>query len=189
MKFTTTVPLLFAVLAATTVGYAMKETSAGTKTPGPQVAAELNIKEGVDFQVLGFPAGSSKLSAAQKRQLKALRDSASGDVDKIHVAVWSDRPFPIDEKKKIPERQQSLADKRIDVVEKYLDDELGLDGIETYSMAERSNWFARAFQTDEEDLKSLFTIQGAPADIEQEELEILRARGGPRKAVILIERK
>ncbi|MES2965293.1 MAG: hypothetical protein V4760_15510, partial [Bdellovibrionota bacterium] len=75
-----------------------------------------------------------------------------------------------------------------DSIKKYLDDDLALDGVETYSMAEGSNWFARAFNTDEDELKSLYKQQGAPSTVDPSEFKIVRAKGGPMKAVILVER-
>ncbi|MES2964762.1 MAG: hypothetical protein V4760_12800, partial [Bdellovibrionota bacterium] len=56
--------------------------------------ASMNLKEGVNYEVLTFPRGSTKLSAAQKRQLKSLADASGADIEDVHVAVWSDQSFP-----------------------------------------------------------------------------------------------
>lgn len=200
--------LIFGALLAASVGFANESANKSATTPNAQdkalhgqadqskaasgyvATANMNLKEGVNYQVLTFPRGSANLSAAQKRQLKSLADASMGDIDDIHIAVWSDQAFPRNEKQELPKGQQDLAEKRIDAIEKYLEDDLKLEaGVETYSMAERTNWFARAFNTEEGELKSLFSQQGAPARVDASEFAIVKSKGGPMKAVILIERE
>jgi hypothetical protein len=197
--------VFFGALLAASVGFANDNKSVTTPNaqdkalhgaadesksgPGYMATANMNLKEGVNYQVLSFPKGSAALTSAQKRQLKSLADASKGDIDSIHVAVWSDMAFPKTAKADLPDAQEKLAEKRIETIEKYLDDDLDLDGIETYSMAESSNWFSRAFNTEEGELKSLFSQQGAPARIDSSEFKIVRTKGGPSKAVILIERE
>jgi hypothetical protein len=66
-------------------------------------------------------------------------------------------------------------------------DTLEVADVDTYNMAEKSNWFARAFNTNDAEVKSLMTEQDAPKNIEPQELTIVQKRGGPRRAVILVE--
>lgn len=164
---------------------------AGTKTaPGPAETASMNLREGVDYQVVTFSRGSADLTLAQKKAIKAVHDSAVGGIDEIHVAVWSDQAFPRNSKTDLPDAQRDLAERRGDAIENYLRYDLKQNALNVseYNMAESSNWFQRAFNTDEGELKSLFSQQGAPSKVDPIEFNVVRTKGGPMKAVILIER-
>jgi len=156
--------------------------------PSIATTANMNLKEGVDYQVLTFPRGKSDLSTAQKKEINSLLLNAAGGIDNIHVAVWADQAFPKNAKTDLPKPSRDLADARIKSLKTYLNS-LHAPGVETYSMAESANWFQRAFNTDSAELKSLFSQQGAPANVDESQFRIVRERGGPEKAVILIERK
>lgn len=159
-----------------------------TTVPSAATAANMDLREGVDYQVLTFPRGKADLSTAQKKEINSLLLNAAGGIDNIHVAVWSDQAFPKNSKTDLPKASRDLADKRIDAIKTYLNS-MHAPGVETYSMAESANWFQRAFNTDAGELKSLFSQQGAPRNVDESQFRIVRAKGGPEKAVILIERK
>jgi hypothetical protein len=148
------------------------------------------MQKGTSYQVIEFQQGASQLTEAQRRNIKTLIDNAkaAGPVEKIHVAVFPDRELPRQENAQLPQAQRDLVEQRISALESYMNESLQLDNVETHNMAERTNWFARAFNTDEAELKSLFAQEGAPQNVDPEEFRVVKSDGGPMKAVILIER-
>lgn len=140
--------------------------------------------------VVKFKKGDTTLSQQDKQSLRKFIDNAraQGDIDTIHVVSWADQPFPKGQKDELSDAQKDLAQKRSDAISSFLKDELKASDVETYSMAEKSNWFARAFDTNEAELKSLFSQQGAPS-IEPQEFRLVKGQGGPMKSVVVIERK
>jgi hypothetical protein len=151
--------------------------------------------EGKTFEVISFAKGSDHLSDSAKTKLRSLINSArgSGDgngrINALHAAVWSDHAFPANGKTDLSKSDRNLADKRIDSINGFMKNELNLSDIKTYSMAEKTNWFARAFNTKDAELKSLFAQRGAPSDVRVDSFRAVKAHGGPSKAVILLDLK
>jgi hypothetical protein len=148
------------------------------------------MQKGTNYQVIEFQQGASQLTEAQRRNIRTLIDNAraAGPIEQIHVAVFADRELPPQQDAQLPQAQRDLVDQRISALESYMNESLQLDNVETYNMAERTNWFARAFNTDEAELRSLFAQEGAPQNVDPEEFRVVKAEGGAMKAVILIER-
>lgn len=171
-----------------TTGTKSEQSASGKQTA--KTSQGMAIKAGQDYQVLEFSGGTSQLSDSAKTSLRKLIDNAKaqGEINNVHVAVWSDKPFPSGEGAQLAETDRTLADQRIDTIENYLKNTLNVDDVDTYSMAETSNWFARAFNTQEAELKSFFAQEGAPSDVDPQEFKIVREKGGPMKAVILLDR-
>lgn len=170
-------------------------TSGATTGAGAAMASEpattmRQIKRGQDYATIEFKKGSSDITESSKKSLKSMIDAARsrGEIDQLHVAVFADKAFPAGANAKdLPDADRTLVQNRIDAIDKYVKDGLNVSGIESYNMAERSNWFARAFDTKDAELKSLFSQQGAPADVDPQELSVVKKEGGPSKAVVLLE--
>lgn len=164
-----------------------------SKHMGMKGAISKSARLGNEYLVLNFAPGSDVLTDASKNSLRSFIDRVqnNGKIEDLHVAVWSDRAFSFDkDAPDLSSGDRDLADRRIDVINNFLDDELNIDAdIKTYSMAEKSNWFARAFRTDDAELKSLFSQQGSPANVRPGQLRLVKQHGGPMKAVILATRK
>jgi hypothetical protein len=151
--------------------------------------------EGKNFAVINFAKGSSELTDASKSKLRSMINSArganddNGRIQALHAAVWSDHTFPAGGKADLSKGDRDLADQRIDSINSFFKSDLNLSDIKTYSMAEKSNWFARAFSTKDAELKSLFAQKGAPSDVRANEFRAVKSHGGPSKAVILLDLK
>jgi len=131
-------------------------------------------------QVITFKKGSSELSTTDKETLQALLKTVkerSQKVEQVHVAAWSDRKG----------QDRELAEKRMNAIQDELEGALGLSYVATYNMAERSNWFAKAMNLNARDVKTMFAQKGAPQNVTPEDFAVVRSKGGPSKAVLLIE--
>ncbi len=167
--------LVIVVIALPLVTHAVK------RSPAPP--AHLSY-----YQVLNFKKGVSKISAVDQESIEALVTSIKEKkqkIDQAHIAVWSDRAFSM--AAALPQKDRDLAEERIATIEDELESRFGIGNVESYNMAQRSNWFARAYGSSDKELKTLFATQGAPANVAPEDFQTVKAKGGPTKAVILIE--
>jgi hypothetical protein len=91
------------------------------------------------------------------------------------------------EDRKLTTFDRQLADRRARAVEDFIKNELGIPAtIDTYNMAESSNWLARTLNTRDAALKATVTKQTAtPAS--HPEFQLIRDTGGPSRAVIVID--
>ncbi len=140
------------------------------------------------FQIVTFKKGSSEISKVDKDALAALIQSVkdrSQKIEQAHVAVWSDRLSSV--KSALSQDDRSLAEKRIVAIEDHLEGALGMSYVESYNMAERSNWFARAFSVNQKDVKSMFGQKGAPQNVTPEDLQVVKSKAAASRAVILFE--
>lgn len=168
-------------------------TTSGTtvqQQTGYEKSQQRAMKKGENYHVINFSGKATNLTDAQKREIRTLIDTAKqkGEIDQVHVAVWSDKAFP-QEGQNLTDAERNLAEQRISGIESYMNEQLQVSNVETYSMAEKTNWFARAFNTNEAELQSLFSQQGAPQNVDPQEFRIVKKEGGANKAVILIEMK
>jgi hypothetical protein len=148
------------------------------------------MKQGQDYQVLEFKKGSSELTDSAKKNIRNMIQNAkaSGKIEQAHVAVWSDKQTPKEQGADLSEKEQDLAKKRSETVENYLQDQLKVSSVETHSLAEKDNWFAKAFTAPESQLNSMFSSADAPENVDMDEFQIVKSKGGPSKAVILLEK-
>ena len=143
----------------------------------------------VDHVVIRFTPGKFSLSRADRLRLGDLIETGntSTQVDKVKVAAWSDRAFP-ENGKSLNQRDRSLAESRAKAVERFLRNEYQISDIESFNMAEKSNWLARAFNTKDAELKSMFSRE-ASVPITNDDFEVIKENGEAGSVVILIKRK
>lgn len=167
-----------------TIGDSTTKEKLGTHEQKPVV-----MRPGQNYQVIQFKPGTATLTEGSKKMLQSLVTTAkkSGEIEQIHVAAWADKGFPKGENAELKDADKKIAEGRAEAVENYVNDQLKVSDVKTYSMAEKSNWFARTFNTDEAELKDAFTQKDRPANIDPEEFNVVRGKGGPSKAVILVE--
>lgn len=136
-----------------------------------------------------FPKGSSVLSASDQTRINDLTKAwkQEKDIDKIIVAAWSDEPYPAQGKAKLSEASRDLAEKRADTVEDFIE-KAGISDVDTFSMAEKPNWFQKAFATDAAQIKGAASNKGIDSLNEDRIRKMLDAKGGPSKAVIIVKR-
>ncbi len=127
-----------------------------------------------------FKKSASDLTQADKdalmRVLQTIKDR-SQKIEQVHVAAWSDKELS----------NRELATKRANALQDYFEGPLAQSFVETYNMAERSNWFSRAMGASEKDIKKIFAQKGAPQNVTPKDFAIVKSKGGPGTAVVLIE--
>lgn len=140
------------------------------------------------YQVLAFSKGSSEIPDESRAGLTTLIQEIKEKkqrIEQAHVAVWSDRPFSTTAS--LSPKDRDLADQRIARVENELEAKYGIGNVESYNMAKRSHWFARAYGSGAKELKSLFAMPGAPRNVTPDDFQTVKTKGGPSKAIVLIE--
>jgi len=160
---------LLTALALPGISY---DTKAETMRVGPSVA-------------ISFEAGKAALTIDSKAQLNTLVQDAraSGKIDEVQIAAWSDNPIPAD-KKQLSKADRKLAQRRAKALQDYLKKPLNVPSVVVHNMAERSTWLGRMFGTNDAELKSEIT-RGPNAPMSQEEFRVFRDNGKPKTAVVL----
>lgn len=142
-----------------------------------------------DLASVTFSKNSTALSAAERNRVSEMAPTYARDknIEKIIVAAWSDEPYPEKEGERLAESARELAEKRADVIEEILE-KGGIADVETYSMAEKPNWFQKAFNFDSAQIKGAAENTGTDNLDEDRIQKMLNAKGGPSKAVIIVKR-
>lgn len=132
----------------------------GTRTETKEVAKTLATPSMVT--TVAFTKGKYALTPKAQSELNKLVEKAkqNGEIDKVRVAVWSDKEYPA-EGTKLPAVQQDLAKERGDRIENYLEDKLKVGDVEVHNMAKRAGRLAEIFSTDDAELKQAFIATGA----------------------------
>lgn len=143
-----------------------------------------------DHMVIHFAQGRYLLSRADRQRLGDLIETGNVNmqVDQVKVAAWSDKAFPVQTGIKLNDHDRALAESRAQSVDRYLRNEYQISNIQSYNMAENSNWLARAFNTQDAELKSLFSKEAA-GPITNDDFDIIKDNGDAGSVVILIKRK
>ncbi len=146
------------------------------------------VMKSVPHATIKFRENSATMSDADKATLRNLvRDARDrAPVAAVTVAAWSDKELPRNGEKLLG-YDRELADKRADAVETYIKDSLDIGNVDTFNMAEDSNWLAKTFGTSDSELKSRFSRRGAAAPVTNAEFEVIKNEGGPSEAVVVVE--
>lgn len=175
---------LMTLLVACSVGVSAYANMDQTSKSGATSAAGVVSNDNRGY-VISFKAGSSDLSEADKAALRTRVESlkSSGQIEKAHIAAWADKPFPKG-KNDLARADRNLADSRIEKINSFLKDNLDLGNTDTFNMAEKSNWLARAFETNDAELKSLFG-EKLDSPVRSEDFQLIKKHGQPSKAVVI----
>lgn len=166
-------PIVAAVAAVLVAGCASKLTKeeeratvgqappAGPSIEAKQVAAEAEASEVTE---ISFAKGKQTLGTEAKRKLSAMIDRArkAGAIDEINVLVWADREFPSVNTQKLSKDQRTLAERRGEEIEKFLNSVDKDAEVNAFSMAERSSALERLFGTEDSRLKKSLEVAGVP---------------------------
>ncbi len=203
--------MMACALLATAVGYAddKDSTQSGTSSDAADTATETtsgattgsgqgdtgrmahsNIEMGRDYTVITFENGSDQLSDSEKENIRSMVEKArtAGEIENVRVVAWSDRQLPSG-REELSKADRDLAKSRLDNIENFVKKELGLRSVKTYSMAEHKNFISRTFHAAEEELRSIFGRRGADTEVSHDEMRVIKDKGGPMKAVIILQRK
>jgi hypothetical protein len=173
--------------------------NAGTATNEKGMADHRMANKGANYEgtmkaiphaTISFDKGSAMLSETARASLRDLvKDArASGTIDQVTVAAWSDKALPMG-KRDLTEADRDLASKRADAISSVLKTELEVGDVDTYNMAERANWLARTFGTRQAELKSVFAKKGADTPVTNAEFQVIKNEGGPSEAVVVVEKE
>jgi hypothetical protein len=153
----------------------------------PIASANWPKGKSMDYKVIEFNKGVTSLTVNQKTELmNILKDlKAQGKEVDISIATWADEPFP-GANKSLSDVQQKIADNRIASIKKYMNEtKIHMDDIESYSMAEGSNWLARLINTEGAELKSMFSKEDPNASLMKEKYQIFKDKGNTSKSVVV----
>jgi hypothetical protein len=138
--------------------------------------------------VINFDKTSNAVTANDKDKIRDMINAVgANNIERIEVAVWSDKEFP-KQNFDLPDEDRELADQRATQLERFLKNELMVPAnVNTYNMAETSNWISRTMRTNDAELKSVF--EGNKAPLARAEFDTIGRDGGPSKAVIVVVTK
>lgn len=143
----------------------------------------------IPYATITFDSNSSALSESDKNALRSVVEKArsKGSISEITIAAWSDKSLPR-QSQRLTDSDRDLAISRSSMVSDFLKNSLQVKAdMNTYNMAEGSNWMARMFHTSDSELKSLFSKKGAQAPVTNAEFEVIKNEGAPSEAVIVIQ--
>lgn len=165
-------------------------TTTGVGETGTDQMARTNVEMGRDYTVVTFERGSDQLTENEKSNIRSVVEKAKalGEIENVRIVAWSDKQLPSG-REELSKADRDLAKARIDNIENFVKKDLGMRGVKSYSMAEHKNFIARAFNAAEEELRSIFGRRGAETDVSQEEMKVIKEKGGPMKAVVILQRK
>ncbi len=113
-----------------------------------------------------FERGSKAVPATSSERLRELvmNAKASGKIEEIRVAVWADETYPSTSKKRLSSEQRKLAKERAANIEDFLKEDLDVDDVETFNMAERPNMVENFFNTSDAKVKRALESSGMTAN-------------------------
>lgn len=133
-----------------------------------------------------FEPGKATLTKDSENKLKSLikEARATGKIDEVQVAAWSDNPAPRKDEN-LSKVDRNLADQRAKVVKNYLKRWYKVSDVDTYNMAERSNWLARTFDTNEAEIKSEVANKNKD-EMTKDEYKVFKESGQASRVVVQV---
>jgi len=145
-----------------------------------------------DAALVLFDQKDADLTPAAKESINTLVHNAEGQgvISRVHVAVWSDKPFPHEAKASLSKADQALAEHRGAALKKYLKDSFKITDVKIINMAKGTNWVAKAFKTEDASVKTLFSSDEDPRHTKlPRELLLFKEHGKPSAAVLVVATK
>lgn len=178
---------LAASLGSITVKYASADTTVSSTVQ--DIKTKFYELLGKDTATVAFKSGSSVLSESERQNLAAIVSAVRMDatVSSAIIAAWSDKEYPATKGERLSESERSLADARLAVIEGSLLS-LGIKNVETHTMAQHPSWIGKLLNTKDAKVKGEGTVEDANDQLATEIGQVLRDKGGPNKAVIIIRR-
>lgn len=140
-----------------------------------------------DSVVLTFSNGSSDLNATEieKLQKGIVSAQSKGKIDKIDVAVWSDKEHPV--VGNLSESDENLADNRIDSVKELIKKNYNrYERIKSYNMSGNASWLGKNFHSDEAKLDAVFS-KNEKGSLAREDFYLIKKDGAPSRAVVILK--
>lgn len=164
-------------------------TTTGVGETGTDQMAQTGVEMGRDYTVITFERGSDQLTENEKSNIRSMveKAKAAGEIENVRIVAWSDKQLPTG-REDLSKADRDLAKSRLDNIENFVKKDLGLRGVKSYSMAEHKNFIARTFNAADEELRSIFGRRGADTEVSHEEMLAIKEKGGPMKAVVIVQR-
>lgn len=153
--------------------------------PGDVNAKEESLKH----LVFNFEKGQTKLSDEQNKKLKSFVSKAheNARVKSVEVAVWGD--IERDTSASASEEEQELAKERGEYIKRSIDLALKSDkNVKVFNMAKTSNIGQRILRTKKAKLDPSYEMKAGDSPASKD-VALLKADGGPSKAVAVFEFK
>jgi|GEM_PF-3551744 len=176
-----------------TSGYSTN--SAGENTSDTSMGSHMGSQasaQSIPHVTIEFSPGSALLTQTETAKIRDLvASSKSGGMRSkgTTIAAWSDRALPRTSGQKLSDADRDLAEKRADAIKSYLKDEQNVSTVDTYNLADDSNWLARTFKTSDSELRSVFGKKGSETPVTHSEFKVIQNEGGPSTAVVVIEQE
>lgn len=154
----------------------------------PETTREAAV-ENIPYVTVTFSPGSDYLSETSQSQLRALLEQtrSRGLVSSVTVAAWSDAPAP-PSGQMLSESDVELAEARLSSVADFIEIDLGVDQtVNTFNMADGSNWLGMAWDASAAQLDVVFADRTGYLPVTRSEFELLRNQGTASAAVVLVE--
>jgi hypothetical protein len=137
--------------------------------------------------VITFEPGKFNISETAKKDLEAILQAAKakGKIKKAKIAVWSDKEMPL-QGQHLSKQEMGLARNRSLQIINELKNH-GVYFIKTFNMAKPPGHIAQLFGTESAELKSQFDKKESASPLKHQELEAIKEKGAPSKAVINFE--
>jgi len=180
------------ILSSCIAGFSSTASFAQTVVPGAVEDVKTRVYEaiGKDTATISFEKGKHVVSESERSNLAAVVSAvrSNADISKAVIAAWSDKEYPMKKDQALEKSDRRLANQRAESVRESLMN-LGVRDVEIHSMAEHPNWFGRLFNTEDTVVKG----EGKIKDINDEHIaeigRVLRDKGGPGKAVVILRQK
>ena len=156
--------------------------------PSNTMAVQSIVAKPASHGEIIFAPNSSQLNNESEQALRSIAHQArmKGDIEQVTIAAWSDKNLPVkDGNLQNPDR--ILAEQRAMAIAIFLKNDLLINNIDTFNMAQKSNWLAKNFWTTENEMPNLFSKKGSEPPVTTEEFNIIKGEGGAGKAIIVIE--
>lgn len=111
-----------------------------------------------------FKAKKANLSPLSKSTVnKLIHLSKDGDrISQVYILSWGDEEYPSENLKKLSQEQIQLAERRNQVLKKYIEKTAHLNQVYSFNMAEQPSTFAKWMNTTDSELKKTLVKAGLP---------------------------
>ncbi|MCX6117609.1 MAG: hypothetical protein NT027_08715 [Proteobacteria bacterium] len=141
-----------------------------------------------DTHIIQFSKGSSAISTSELQKLQDYIGFARQNtcVKQIVLASWSDSNYPIKNGESLDADSQKLANERGQATKLALE-KMGINDVESHSMAVHPSWISNLFNTNDSVLKGETTVSSRSDEVIANAGKLLQNAGGPSKVVVLVK--
>ena len=145
---------------------------------------------GKDTATISFEKGKHAVSESERSNIAAVVSAvrSNATISKAVIAAWSDKEYPIKKGQNLEKSDRRLATQRAEAIRESLK-ALDVRDVEIHSMAEHPTWYGRLLNTEDTVVKGEGKIKDTDDQHIAEIGRVLRDKGGPGKAVVILRQK